>query len=138
MKTAINWKLIFLLSLFGLVMAFATVFVISEKIEPLFWLVIFALCAYIIVKNCNGRYFLHGFLLSIANSIWITAVHVAFFQTYMHNHPDMANMNGNMPHPRWIMLISGPFVGAVFGLVQGLFAYVASRIMKKPGANATA
>jgi uncharacterized membrane protein len=32
-----NWKLIFLLSLFGLAMAIATVFVIPSNIEPLFW-----------------------------------------------------------------------------------------------------
>ena len=34
-----KWKLIFLLSLFGLAMAFATVFWIPSMIEPVFWLV---------------------------------------------------------------------------------------------------
>ena len=35
-----DWKLVFLLSGFGLAMAFGTVFVISSTIEPLFWLAV--------------------------------------------------------------------------------------------------
>ena len=40
-----NWKLIFLLSLFGLAMAVGTVFVITSQIEPWCWLLIFIVCA---------------------------------------------------------------------------------------------
>ena len=71
-----NWKLIFQLSLFGLAMGIATVYVIPSKIEPAFWLVIFLYCAYAIAKCSGGKNFLHGLLLGIANSIWITAAHV--------------------------------------------------------------
>lgn len=39
-----DWKLIFQLSLFGLAMAVATVYVIPSNIEPVFWLVIFLIC----------------------------------------------------------------------------------------------
>ena len=46
-----NWKLIFGLSLFGLAMAIATVFVIPSKIEPFFWLAIFIICAIVIAKG---------------------------------------------------------------------------------------
>ena len=46
-----NWKLIFGLSLFGLAMAFATVFVIPSNVEPLFWLAIFIVCAVVIAKR---------------------------------------------------------------------------------------
>jgi hypothetical protein len=35
-----DWKLIFGLSLFGLAMAIATVFIVPSNIEPAFWLVI--------------------------------------------------------------------------------------------------
>ncbi|MGA3051148.1 MAG: hypothetical protein ABSE00_04425, partial [Chitinispirillaceae bacterium] len=55
-----NWKLILQLSLFGLAMAIATVFIILSKIEPFFWLAIFALCAYVIARQAPDRYFLHG------------------------------------------------------------------------------
>ena len=129
-----NRKLILLLSLFGLAMAVATVFVIPSNIEPVFWLIIFITCAYFIAKNAPGKYFVHGFVLSLANCVWITAAHVLLFSTYIANHPQEAAMSAKMPmpeHPRMMMLIMGPAIGIVSGLVQGLFAFIASKIVKK-------
>ncbi len=88
-----NWKIIFQLSIFGLIMAFGTISLIPEKVEPAFWLIIFIFCAFVIAKACPGKYFLHGFLVSMVNCVWITAVHVAFRQTYVANHPQMAEMS---------------------------------------------
>jgi hypothetical protein len=130
-----NWKLIFQLSLFGLAMALATISLIPQNIEPFFWLIVFLVCAYIIAKRCSGKYFLHGFLLSLVNCVWITGFHIIFSTTYLQNHPNMAQMSANMPlsnHPRLMMLLMGPLFGAAFGLVQGLFAFIASKIVKKP------
>lgn len=132
-----NWKLILLLSLFGLAMAFATVFWIPSKTEPLFWLVIFLVCAVIIASVCSSKYFLHGFLVSIVNSIWIIIVHVVFLPTYLSNHPMEAEMLGKTPmpdHPKLMMVITGLLIGVVSGLVLGVFAFAASRLLnrKKP------
>src|SRR6185437_5985248 len=129
-----NWKLIFQLSAFGLIMAFGTISLIPDKIEWVFWLVIFVFCALVIGKACSVNFFLHGFLVSLVNSIWITTVHIAFRQTYAANHPDMAAMGANMPlanHPRMAMAIMGPVFGAVSGLVLGLFSFIASRLVKR-------
>jgi hypothetical protein len=129
-----NWKLIFLLSLFGLAMSFATVFWIPLSIEFLFWIAIFIFCAYILAKKCTEQYFLHGFLVSVANSIWINCIHIYYFHTYLYNHPKMAVMmsEGLMSgHPRRIMAITGPLVGIVSGVVLGLMAVVASKLVKK-------
>ena len=136
-----NWKLLLTLSLFGLIMAAATVSLIPEKTEPAFWLVIFIFCAYIIAKRCTGRYFLHGFVLSLLNSVWITAIHVIYCSTYMRNHADMSPAQMHTPaamwmHPRWLMLIMGPLFGVIFGLFQGLFAFIASKIVKKEAISA--
>jgi hypothetical protein len=128
-----NWKLIFSLSLFGLFMALATVYFIPSDVEPFCWLIIFIICAYIIAKNCTSKYFLHGLLVSLVNSIWITAVHVILFDTYIAHHANEAAMMSKMPfpnHPRRMMLVIGPFIGLISGIVLGLFAYVASRIVK--------
>ncbi len=134
-----NIKLLLQLSMFGLIMAFATVSLIPEKAEPVFWLVIFIFCAYVIARVCNGNYFLHGLLLSIINSVWITAVHLCFFSTYVAHHSSMAKMTNNMGylsiHPRLAMLCLGLPFGAAFGLVQGLFAFIAAKII---GAKAPA
>jgi hypothetical protein len=128
-----NWKLIFQLSLFGLAMAIGTVFWIPSNIEPAFWFVIFLICAYIIAKKSTDRYFQHGFLVSLANCVWITSFHIIFFSTYISNHPQEAEMMTKMPmpeHPRLMMLMMGPVVGIVSGLVLGLFAFMASKFVK--------
>ena len=129
-----NWKLIFLLSLFGLAMAFATVFWISSNIEPFFWLVIFILCAILIAKYCTTRFFLHGLYVSLVNCVWITAAHILFFHTYMGNHSEMAKRMADMPysnHPIRMMTITGIFIGILSGLILGLFSFVASKLIKK-------
>ncbi|HEY8780345.1 MAG TPA: hypothetical protein VIM16_01920 [Mucilaginibacter sp.] len=131
-----NWKIVFQLSIFGLIMAFATVSLIPEKIEPAFWLLIFIFCAIVIAKVCPGKYFLNGFMVSVINSVWITAVHIAFRNTYVANHPQMASMGANMPpalsiHPRLAMAVMGLIFGAMFGIVLGLFSFMASFIIKK-------
>lgn len=129
-----NWKLIFQLSLFGLAMAFATVFWIPGNIEPIFWLAIFIICAFIIARAAKDKYFLHGFMVSIINCIWITAAHIIFYSTYIAHHAEEAKMMERMPNvsPRMLMLFIGPFFGIVFGLILGLFAFIASKLVKKP------
>ncbi len=122
----LNWKLIFRLSLFGLFMGLTTVTLISSNVEPIFWFAIFIYCAYLIAKNCSSNYFLHGFLVSMANSLWITATHVIFYSSYMASHPEMTAMPVH-GHPRLMILGMGPIFGAAFGLVLGLFAYIASK-----------
>jgi hypothetical protein len=129
-----KWKLIFLLSLFGLAMAFATVFWIPAKIEPVFWLVIFIICAYLIAKNCTSQYFLHGLFVGLANCVWITIIHAVWFHTYLANHPAMAQKMADMPmsgHPLRMMTLISPVFGVISGLVLGLFAIIAVKLIKK-------
>lgn len=128
-----NWKLILQLSLFGLAMGLATVFFIPSNIEPLFWLVIFIICAYLIARQVPSRSFLHGLLLGLVNSVWITASHIIFFSQYIATHAQEAGMMKSMPlpdAPRLMMAATGPVVGLVSGIVIGLFAFVASRFVK--------
>lgn len=134
MKT-LNFKLILQLSLFGLAMAIATVFVIPSNIEPLFWLLIFVVCAVVIARRCTGKYFLHGFAVSLANCVWITSFHILLFGSYLARHPQEAAMMKTMPvpdSPRLMMLMTGPVVGVVSGVVLGLFAFIASKLVKSP------
>lgn len=129
-----NWKLIFQMSLFGLIMAFGTVSLIPERTEFIYWIVIFVFCAFVIAKQCAHKQFLHGFWLSMVNSVWITFAHIYFYKTYAAKHPDVASMGTNMhllaSHPRLLTLILCPVFGAVFGLFQGLFALIVSRFVK--------
>jgi hypothetical protein len=129
-----NGNLILRLSLFGLAMGLATVFIIPSTIEPLFWLAIFVVCAAIIARKAPGKYFFHGFLVSMLNSVWITAAHVILFDSYVARHAKEVAMMASMPmadSPRLMMLATGPVIGAVSGLVLGLFSFVASKLVKR-------
>jgi hypothetical protein len=131
---SINGRLIVLLSLFGLAMAIATVFVIPSTIEPIFWLAVFVVSAIVIAKRAPGRYFLHGFLVSLVNCVWVTGAHIVFVETYLARHPREAAMMVDMPirnSPRLMMALTGPLVGIVSGLVLGLFSFVAAKIAKR-------
>lgn len=131
-----NWKLIFQLSLFGLIMAFGTVSLIPQGVEPVFWVVIFIFCSTVIAKVCTDKYFLHGFFTGLVNCIWIIAVHVCFYPKYIIGHKQVEIMAGKMPesfstHPRVAMAIAGLGLGIISAIVFGLFAFIASKIMKK-------
>ncbi len=130
-----NIKLLFFLSFFGLAMGLATVFVISSSVEPFLWAAIFIISAFFIAKNCTGKYFLHGFVLSLFNCVWITAAHLLLFAPYLAHHPkEAAMMSTNKPlplHPRFMMLLIAPIVGIICGIVVGLFSYIASKLLKK-------
>jgi hypothetical protein len=125
-----NWKLILLLSLFGLAMGVATVFVIPSTIEPICWLAIFLVCAFIIARYWGQKPFLHGLMISIFNSFWIIAAHEIFFDSYLAAHPQEAAMPTMGVPQRGFMVIFGLMIGVASGLVLGLFAWVASKFVK--------
>lgn len=128
-----DWKLIFGLSAFGFAMAIATVSMVSPSIEPILWLVIFLVCAFLIARQRSTGHFLHGLLVGIVNSLWITSAHVLFSATYLANHPKEAAMMSSMPSPnspRLMMALFGPVVGIVSGIVIGLLAWVGGRFIK--------
>ena len=128
-----NWKLIFGLTLFGLAMGLATIFWVPSNVEPLFWLVIFVICALLTAWQLSSRHFIHGLLVGIVNSVWVTAAHIAWFDRYMANHPREAAMAQSMPlsnSPRLMMALVGPMIGIISGVILGVFCLVAARFVK--------
>jgi hypothetical protein len=131
-----NWRLILTLSLFGLAMGLATVWLIPSNVEPIFWLAIFLVCAVVIARSGVQRPFLHGFCVSLVNSVWITSAHVLFSGAYLARHAQEADMLKTMPmpdSPRLMMAMTGPAIGIVSGIVLGLLALLASKILKPDG-----
>ncbi|HTH54604.1 MAG TPA: hypothetical protein VL728_01075 [Cyclobacteriaceae bacterium] len=128
----LNWKLIIRLSAFGLAMAIGTVWWIPGNIELVIWLGIFVYCAYMVAQQASGLHFLHGFLISMVNCIWVTSAHIVFFADYAASHPEEMEWSAKMTtHPRIMMAVMGPIFGAVMGLVLGLFCYIAAKIARK-------
>lgn len=127
-------RLILGLSLVGVAMAFAGVFGLTGNAEPIIWLFIFAVYAIVIAKRAPGNFFLHAFLTSLLNGLWIAVIHSAFFDAYIAHNPAMMEQYNRMPHPlppRAMMFVMGPVIGAVTGLVAGLMAIFAGMIFKK-------
>jgi len=142
-----NWKLIFQLSLLGLAMAIATVYVIPPRLEPFFWPVIFVVSAFFLARRAPGRYFLHGFLVGLANWVWVAAAHVVLHRAYLATHAmEIATMQA-MPMPSlppFLMPIVRlarsrdlPIPG-LSGVVIGLFAWLASKFLRPTRASAPA
>jgi len=135
----INLRLCFQLSLFGLAMALATITLIPTRFEWMFWLPIFLFCAVIIARHAPGKYFWHGIITCLLNCVWITGVHVSFFDLYTAHHADMAAMQPKTgyfaTHPRQMMLLVGPFVGVASGIILGLLSVIAGAIFKTKKAS---
>src|ERR1700748_402754 len=80
-----NWKLILILSLFGVAMAFITVLLPSVA-EPFCWLAVFVLSAWQIAKDAPQKPFLNGFTLNLINAVWVTTVRVLLLPAYLSHH----------------------------------------------------
>jgi hypothetical protein len=128
-----NWPLIVQLSLFGLAMGVGTVFFISSGIEPILWIAIFLISAYLIARQCPHRRFLHGLIVGVANSTWITGTHIVFFTRYMGGHARETAMMKSMPlpgMPRLMMVFTGPVVGIMSGILIGTLAIIIGHFLK--------
>jgi hypothetical protein len=130
-----DWRLILQLSLFGLAMGVATVYVIPSRLEPFCWLGIFGFCAWVIAHRRPDRPFQHGLLVSVVNGLWITTAHVLLADRYLAGHPEEAAMMASSPlgsSPRLMMAVTGPVIGVVSGLVLGLMSWFAARMVRRP------
>ncbi len=121
-----NWKLSFQLSAFGFIMACGTVSLIPFMMEPFFWIAIFIISAFVIAKACSKKHFVQGLWAGLFNCIWVTSAHFIFFTTYAANH----RLELIYPHPRIMTVVTGPIAGLLSGCVIGLFAWIASKIVK--------
>ena len=127
-----NLRLVALCSLPGLFMAFATVFFIGPNVEPLCWLVIFVALAVVLAKSAPSKAPLHGFLVCLLNCVYIVAAHLAFAETYVAGHPDEAAAGQRMGLPvRVMMLIIGPVIGVISGLVLAGLTFAATKLLKR-------
>lgn len=129
-----NWRLILLLTLFGIVLAFAGVFGLPGRYEAIIWLIVFIIYAVIIVRKTTGKYFLHAFLISIMNGVWVGIIHAAFISTYLANHRVIRGIYKTIPlsyHRRIMTVIMGLALGVIMGVIAGLIAYAAEKTMKK-------
>jgi hypothetical protein len=131
-----NWKLIFLLSLFGLALGVASVFTLSPTVEFVFWIAATLIIAILIARYANGKYFLHGFMVAVVNTFWVTLAQATLFYIYIASHPEYLQMVEKLPpaladHPRRLIVYRSPIIAIISGVFVGLFAWVASKVVNR-------
>src|SRR5215475_13186085 len=131
-----NWKVILQLAAFGLAMAIATVYVIPTRIESAAWIVVLLISAAVVALRAGRMFFLHGFLVGLANWISVTCSHVLLSGPYFARHASEAHaMTTAAPGAagaiiRWCLRYNVPFPGAS-GVLMGFLAWAFSKLFAK-------
>ena len=127
-----NWRLIFQLSLLSIVMGFASVLGLTRSYEWLIWLFVGVLSAWQFAKKTREERFLHGLCLGIFIGTFNSSIQAVFLPTYLLNNPGMVEALNALPqnlHPAAVVLIMGPIIGAFSGVVFGLLAAIAGKLL---------
>ena len=128
-----KWKTILLLSLFGILMGLNSVFGIVKNIEWLLWLIIAIVSAYILNKQTKKLLVTHAVITGLFMGILNAIIQSSLFDMYLANNPEIEGFK-QWPitiEPQDFLLMAGPFMGIVYGLVIGLFALLIKKISKK-------
>jgi hypothetical protein len=127
-----NWHLIFKLSLLSIVMGTASVLGLTRSYEWLMWLLVGVLSAWQFAKKTREERFLHGLCLGIFIGTFNASIQAVFLPTYLLNNPGMVEALNALPqnlHPAAVVLIMGPIIGAFSGVVFGLLAAIAGKLL---------
>ena len=129
-----NWKIILLLVLIGMVLAVGSLFgLLKSGYEVVYWLVLGMASGFVIGKTCS-RPFMHGVIVGLFTGILVSVIQAAFFDTYLLNNPGSLDGFKDLPsslEPQYVLLFSGPFFGIAYGIVIGLIAFGLRKIAGK-------
>ena len=133
---AMNWKLIFMLSLCGIVTGLAIVFVVPARYESAVSTPIYLFCAYVLARYIERKHFMHGFMVGLLSMTLSVLFCAALADSYVAHHMPGADPYTKMSASYHItvaqaMLFLGTFNILLSALVTGAFAYAAGRIMHK-------
>jgi len=125
-----DWKLIILLSSFGIIMGLLSVKGFTQKLEPFLWILFAIISALVISKNISGKTFLHAFIVGICWGVFNALCQHFFFEKYMANNlPLRENFNKiTFIQPKYFVLITGPLIGLITGAVLGGLSLLVKKI----------
>ena len=137
-----NWKLIFGLSLLGLAMAFATVYVIPNNIAIFLWIAIYIFCAFVIAKQTfdarkPARKYWHAVAVGYLFCIYVGTVHFIFFDMYVAFQPKVLEVLKKHNDTRTSLLVMNIVFGFMLAKVLAVLTFFAGLILKKIKPTAT-
>ena len=130
-----NWKLIFLLSMLGPVMALAGIYgIVSFETEPYIVLGVLALFAITISMVARRRYFLHSLLTVILFGVFMSIVRLLLLSEYINHNPEVMEKTEDLLHKvhyiRSPMVVLGSMI-MISAIITGLFSLIFSLLMKR-------
>jgi hypothetical protein len=118
-----NWFIIALFSVFGAIMGTLSIKGYTQKLEPFLWLLFAFITALVLSKSIGNRSFFHAFLIGVAWGVLNGLIQFSFFDQYLSNNPrvqeDFKKSTAIGLKPRYLLLVTGPVIGAVTGAVMG-------------------
>lgn len=129
-----NWKIVFLLSGFGLAMGAASVLGLTTGIELWLWLAIGVICVAVLLRRVHGKPGLHGFFVGLIGGGIAPVVQSLMFPTYMANNPELQANFAQVPgglEPRYFVLLLAPVAGVVSGAVLGTASWLMGRLVAR-------
>jgi hypothetical protein len=125
-----NWVIVIVLGLLGVVMGTLSVNGYTQRIEPLLWLLLMAVATIVVVKNVSTGVFLHGFCIGMVWGILNGVIQCLFFDRYLISNPDLKDQFGKVTFMpvRYFPLLTGPLTGIVAGLILGGVSVLVKKI----------
>ena len=114
-------------------MGFISVFGIIQNIEWLLWLLIAIVSGYVLAKRTKRLLFTHASITGLFMGILYAIILSSLFDMYLANNLESEGFKqwDITIEPQYFLLMVGPFVGIVYGLVIGVFALIIKKISKK-------
>lgn len=85
-----NWKIILLLTLFGLAMGIASLTGTIQFFVLYLWTIIGVSCAFVVSWYARTKVFLHGLIIGLLSTAACSIICVLFFDTYVQNNSTTA------------------------------------------------
>jgi hypothetical protein len=116
-----NRVLILLLSPVGIIMGLLSIKGYTQKMEPFLWLLFGIITALVLSRNTDNKTFLHALFIGLFWGVLNGVTHSVFFDQYLANNTNLQERfkQSTFIQPRYFVLVTGPVIGLITGLVLG-------------------